>query len=137
MYNNHRCYPPIKLFFVLLIFFSITSHAQLKKSFVSEDIFQTNYFIENKGQFNEYGDDKSTVLYGIENNGEHIYFSQNGLIWHLSKRNKLEHLESENTQLTNMSSMEKPRLFLNSSVRFLSYDLARIANFDINKFIEV
>ncbi len=95
MYIYKRFYSPVKLFFVLLIFFSIPSHAQLKKSFVSSDIFQTNYFIENKGQFNKYGNEKSNVLFAIENNGEHIYFRQSGLVWHLSKRNRSEQVESD------------------------------------------
>ena len=60
----------------LLIGFTLSVKAQHKeiKPFVSEDIFKTAYFIENKGQFDKCVKTNAKIAYAIDHNTDHIYF---------------------------------------------------------------
>ena len=74
------------ILFYVLIFCSMCSLGQtIAKPFISEDIFQTRFFIENKGQFNAFDQGKCKVKYAVDNNGDHVYFNPNGVVWNINK----------------------------------------------------
>jgi gliding motility-associated-like protein len=66
--------------------------------FISHDIFQTGYFIENHGQYKQYATEKKPVLFGIDNNSDHIYFHPSGFTMVLSKTVKDENNKHENEE---------------------------------------
>ncbi len=43
-------------------------------------LFQTNFFIENKGQFNQYATEGDSVYYGIENGSDQFYFGKGSIL---------------------------------------------------------
>ena len=68
----------IKLSILLLVLFSVSANAVIKPHWVSGNIFKTNYFIQNKGQFDAYSINRSQVEYALENGSERYYFSTAG-----------------------------------------------------------
>ena len=47
-------------------------------SFHHNDVFQTGFFIENKGQFNNYSRDQTPILFGVNNDADEFYFDKHG-----------------------------------------------------------
>ncbi len=94
---------------LLLELFAIRSLAQQRdaKPFVSNDIFQTDYFIVNNGQFGNLSADKQPTKFAIDNNGDHIYFGKNGLEWHLSKIVPMEADELNETTHSKLNEEER------------------------------
>ena len=69
-----------------------------QKGFISGNIFQTDYFIENKGQFDDQVHSKKPILYSTETEFGNFYFSKDAFILKLAKKkeNKKEvEFESE------------------------------------------
>jgi gliding motility-associated-like protein len=71
--------------FHFLLFTFCHCLSQQAKPFVSSDIFQTSYFIENHGQFDKYACSDYPVNFAIDNKGDHIYFNANGFVYYLCK----------------------------------------------------
>ncbi len=59
--------------------------AQNTEEFVSHDVFQTAFFIENKGQFDAFNKLEDPIQFGIENKNDHVYFSKSGFQYEVSK----------------------------------------------------
>ena len=75
-----------KFYFLAVLFFNLYAFAQ-RNSYVSgKDVFGTRVFIENKGQFNSTVNSAEPIRFGYETSGEHIYFTQKGLVYKLIKR---------------------------------------------------
>ncbi len=62
------------LFFTTLVFAQ-----KEKKGFTTENLFQTDYFIENKGQFEFIQKHVTGVKYALLNNEDEIYFTDKGI----------------------------------------------------------
>lgn len=56
------------------------------QTFMSSDIFQTNYFIENLGQFKTLSEDKLPTLFCVDNKSDQISLYRNGWVWELSDK---------------------------------------------------
>ncbi len=67
-------------------------------SFISPDIFQTAYFMENKGQFDQYSEKDREVKYAVDNDGDHFYFHSGGFIASLSKTERKENDENDDAE---------------------------------------
>ncbi|MBP6624338.1 MAG: gliding motility-associated C-terminal domain-containing protein [Chitinophagaceae bacterium] len=82
-----------------LILLADSSFAQEFKAapFLSQDIFQTDYFIENKGQFDQPISKMKPVHFAIDHKGMIIYFNSSGFVWELKKaiRKSETQIESE------------------------------------------
>ena len=65
-----------------------------KKTWVVTNPFKTDVFIENAGQFDNWAKTSKKIKYVI-NNGDGIFFTQNGLTFKLEKVEKTNKEESE------------------------------------------
>lgn len=67
--------------FSLVLFISSTALTgkEIRNSYSSR-LFQTDFFIENKGQFNQYNTEGDSVFYGIENGSDHFYFGKGSIL---------------------------------------------------------
>lgn len=65
--------------------------------FTSSSIFQTDYFIENRGQFKNPMDATSQVIYSTDHNGMRVHLTKNGFVWEAQKmvRKSKEQIERE------------------------------------------
>lgn len=74
------------LFCAFFIFINFGGFAQphLPK-FTSSSIFQTEYFIENKGQFKNPLNSNDKVYFSTDHKGMQVHFSQNGFVWEFHK----------------------------------------------------
>ncbi|MFM2226084.1 MAG: hypothetical protein RJA07_2286 [Bacteroidota bacterium] len=68
---------------LLVLLLKNEANAQPQPNWSSSNIFKTDYFIENKGQYK--GNEK--IEYGIENGNDNISFTETGFIYHLQKAN--------------------------------------------------
>ncbi len=68
-----------------LLFVSVSTAQVNIKSFNSNNIFKTDCFVENKGQFELMQDHAKNILYAVQNNGDEIYFTKKGLSIKVSK----------------------------------------------------
>ena len=59
--------------------------------------FHTDVFVENKGQFNNWVETKTPVLYAI-NNSDKIFFTKQGVIFKLIKRDTISEEEREHQE---------------------------------------
>jgi len=71
--------------FTLLFSCSLLFAQNKPVGWVSKDVFQTRYFVENKGQYDALQAGGPAIQYGIDNNSDHIYFSPSGFMWLLVK----------------------------------------------------
>jgi gliding motility-associated-like protein len=67
----------IVLLFILLVNGLLISQTD-NNSFHYNDVFQTGFFIENKGQFNNYSRDQTPILFGLNNDADEFYFDKHG-----------------------------------------------------------
>lgn len=101
------------LLIILLLAFAFCSTAQhAKPSFMQDDIFQTAYFIENKGQFDKHAQNEQTIRYGVENGADQIYFNRKGCVWKLKT---LSH-EKPNKPVQESDEEEEHRNFVESEI---------------------
>ncbi len=134
----------------LYIFWGNPVFAQKTKAYISGDIFQTKYFIENHGQFNQFNDGNQPVKFGVQNNGDHIYFNPGGYVWHLRKLvekeeeiNKKEiEIEDKNTLVEDKISMQwigaNPNCMIESeekSMHYFTYGEAELSSYGYKKII--
>lgn len=81
----------LSLFLILWIpVRSLSADKKVPGFSVSGDIFQTSYFIENKGQFDRFGSKELPIQFALENRYDRVYFHPNGFVYHLYKRVKEE-----------------------------------------------
>jgi gliding motility-associated-like protein len=74
----------------LIFFVFIHLNFAQQVSFVTKkDVFGNRNFVENKGQFNGETTKGGQVLFGYQNEGENIYFTNSGLIYKFIKRAQL------------------------------------------------
>ncbi len=71
----------------LLVFFSLIHCVAVAqyKPFVSNDVFQTQFFIENKGQFNAILKDQSDIDFAVNHGHDEIYLNKKGFKYYISK----------------------------------------------------
>ncbi len=72
------------LLVILFFIFDFDGICQLPQYFVSNDVFQSGYFIENKGQVRD-SNKKNLTKYVLEHKGMHIDFKESELIFQLAK----------------------------------------------------
>lgn len=71
-------------FFLICAFSFLNSYSQQRASFLSNNIFQTDNFIENKGQFNIIlNDSLSEIDFAISHGTDEIYFNKYGFKYHI------------------------------------------------------
>jgi gliding motility-associated-like protein len=87
------------LLIILCIQFVYNSSSQQveSKKWISTNIFKTDYFIENNGQYNS-KDPSQAVLYSLQENGQQFYFTQKGFYVEVNGKSKVE---KENSELAN------------------------------------
>jgi gliding motility-associated-like protein len=56
------------------------------KGFVVKGINETNYFIENKGQFNSFLSRTDSICFGVQHGSHHFFLTKSKLLWQLRKR---------------------------------------------------
>ncbi len=88
----------IRIVFCIILLAESTFAQEYKaNSFLSQDIFQTDYFIENKGQFEYKTRQDNHIAYAIDHKGMRIYFDSKGFVWEMKKaiRKSKSQIESE------------------------------------------
>lgn len=78
---------------ILLLFFQQDVFAQNKLPFVSDNVFKTDYFIENKGQYDHLLQTKDAIHFFVESGSTQFYFTNTGI--HIVLHNKVLKDEKE------------------------------------------
>jgi gliding motility-associated-like protein len=108
------------LLFILVSQFQILAQSTQFPGFSSNNIFQTDYFIENKGQFKPKQNGKQTdvIEYGVNHLGMIIHFHNNGFIWDLkkvtpSKKSEIKEQENEREAIEHQYTISEDQLRMN------------------------
>ena len=72
-----------------------TANSYIKNFTSTGDIFGTRYFIENKGQYDTVLPPDHKILFAYDHNNERIYFTQEGIYYHLIKNYSLSERDME------------------------------------------
>src|SRR6476620_6753181 len=72
-----------------------TANSYIKNFTSTGDIFGTRYFIENKGQYDTVLPPDHKILFAYDHNNERIYFTQEGVYYHLIKNYSLSERDME------------------------------------------
>ena len=152
-------------FIIALAILSITNGTQAqKKSFVSNDIFQTKYFIENKGQFNHYTEQHyaehiKQIDFVLHNGTDEVYINAEGFQFHMleqrivERENKEGHMRkttqlvkddwfalkwmNANQQPTFKSKEKSGHYFTYGAKEMLSYGYKSVTYYDLYPGIDV
>lgn len=79
-----------------------------------KNIFQTDYFIENKGQFKSI--DGSNFLFGVDNAFDHVFFSDNGFYWPVMINQTLIDSDWNDTGRDDFENEERDRMVITDTL---------------------
>jgi len=70
---------------IFLLLLSYNGFTQKAKTFIAKDIFQDAFFIENKGQFDQYVKSPLPIQFAVDYHSDKIYFNKHGFVFLLEK----------------------------------------------------
>lgn len=72
-----------KSIFPIIFIFFLSVKAQ--RTFTEGNLFKTDCFIENNGQYNRFNDENKPIIAGVDNGKDHFYFHASGFRMHFKK----------------------------------------------------
>jgi gliding motility-associated-like protein len=119
--------------FILFTILFFTSSSE-RKSFLSNNIFKTNFFIENNGQYDHLNHTLSPVDFAIQHQQDEIYISSKGFTFHINTTNQKNEDELISFEWQNHSSFYKA-VSLNKTSHYFTFGDAAFNSYGYEKVI--